>query len=203
MVGYRGQRTETGMTATTHRTLGALLRVVLLLVIAAEINTVRIALTDPSRYVATFPGATGPMFFATLATSLAAGLNAVLIWFRHALGHRPQRPHRLVVDSDDRAGSRPRKLSVGRAEYLRRDDPAADDSVASGRSSFKAPRKLTTRPTPAAEVPVIRMLTVGPGAPAGLVTRTRHGDGDHETYRAVGFELLLICNSTIIAIHLP
>jgi hypothetical protein len=70
------------MTATTHRTLGALLRVVLLLVIAAEINTVRIALTDPSRYVATFPGATGPMFFATLAISLAAGLNAVLIWFR-------------------------------------------------------------------------------------------------------------------------
>lgn len=70
------------MTATTHRALGTLLRVVLLLVIAAEINTVRIALTDPSRYVATFPGATGPMFFATLATSLAAGLNAVLIWFR-------------------------------------------------------------------------------------------------------------------------
>ena len=70
------------MTAATHRTLGALLGVVLLLVIAAEINTVRIALTDPSRYVATFPGATGPMFFATLATSLAAALNAVLIWFR-------------------------------------------------------------------------------------------------------------------------
>ena len=31
----------------------------LLLVIAAEINTVRLALTDTSRYVATFPGATG------------------------------------------------------------------------------------------------------------------------------------------------
>jgi hypothetical protein len=60
-----------------------------------------------------------------------------------------------------------------------------------------------TRPPPAAEVLVIRMLTVGPGAPAGLVTRTRHGDGDHETYLPVGFELLLICNSTFIAIHLP
>ena len=47
------------------------------------------------------------------------------------------------------------------------------------------------------------MLTVGPGAPAGLVTRTRHGDGDHETYLAEGFELLLICNSTFIAIHMP
>ena len=36
------------------------------------------------------------------------------------------------------------------------------------------------------------------GRPTGSVTRIRHGDGAHETNRALGLTLLLICNSTFM-----
>ena len=52
-------------------------------------------------------------------------------------------------------------------------------------------------------LPVICTLTVGEVAPDGLVTRIRHGDGAHETNRALGFTLLLICNSTFIVLSGP
>jgi hypothetical protein len=54
----------------------------------------------------------------------------------------------------------------------------------------------TTAPPLAVDLPVIFTLTVGDVAPAGLVTRILHGDGAHETKRALGSMLLLICNST-------
>jgi hypothetical protein len=56
----------------------------------------------------------------------------------------------------------------------------------------------TTAPPAAAELPAIRTLTLGEVAPDGLVMRMRHGEGAHETNRAVGLMLLLICNSTFI-----
>jgi hypothetical protein len=55
-----------------------------------------------------------------------------------------------------------------------------------------------TAPPLATEIPVILTLTVGVLAPEGLLTRIRHGDGDHEMNRASGVMLLLICNSTFI-----
>jgi hypothetical protein len=70
------------VTATTHRLLSALLHVSLLLVVVAEANSVWIGITDTPRYLAAFPGATGPLFAATIATSAAAGVNALMIWLR-------------------------------------------------------------------------------------------------------------------------
>src|SRR4029079_2341605 len=60
------------------------------------------------------------------------------------------------------------------------------------------PLRKTTSPPPATDLPVICTLTVGVVAPAGLVTRMRQGDGAHDTKRAFGLGLLLICNSTFI-----
>src|SRR6516164_6789981 len=56
----------------------------------------------------------------------------------------------------------------------------------------------TTEPPLAADTPAIFTLTVGVLAPEGLVTRIRHGDGDHVRNRASGAVLLLICSSTSI-----
>jgi hypothetical protein len=58
----------------------------------------------------------------------------------------------------------------------------------------------TTAPPSASDLPVILTLTIDEVAPAGLVTRIRQGDGAHEMNRALGFVLLLICNSTFIVI---
>jgi hypothetical protein len=69
------------MPATTT-ILNGVLRAALLLVILAEVNSLWIGLTDIPRYLATFPDATGPLYVATLVTSLAAGANAVMIWLR-------------------------------------------------------------------------------------------------------------------------
>src|ERR1700716_2729203 len=62
------------------------------------------------------------------------------------------------------------------------------------------PLRNTTTPPPAADTAVIFRLTVGDGAPAGLVTRVRQGDGAQGTKRAVGLALLLICSSTSIVV---
>jgi hypothetical protein len=67
---------------TTHRALSCVLHVSLLLVVVAEANTVWIGIADPPRYVAAFPGATGPLFAVMIATSAAAGVNALMIWLR-------------------------------------------------------------------------------------------------------------------------
>ena len=58
------------------------------------------------------------------------------------------------------------------------------------------PALNTTAPPLADEAPEIFTLTVGVLTPEGLVTRIRHGDGDHERNRASAAVLLLICSST-------
>jgi hypothetical protein len=58
------------------------------------------------------------------------------------------------------------------------------------------PALNTTVPPLADETPEIFTLTVGVLTPAGLLTRIRHGDGDHERNRASAAVLLLICSST-------
>jgi hypothetical protein len=60
------------------------------------------------------------------------------------------------------------------------------------------PLRKTTAPPVVVDLPVMMRLTVGEVAPAGLVTRTRHGEGAHVTKRAEGLTLLFICNSTFI-----
>src|SRR5262249_35230555 len=60
------------------------------------------------------------------------------------------------------------------------------------------PLRNPTAPPFAADTPAIFTLTVGALVPEGLVTRIRHGDGDHVTNRASGVMLLLICSSTSI-----
>ena len=62
----------------------------------------------------------------------------------------------------------------------------------------RAPLLNSTAPPLAADTPLIFTLTVGVSTPEGLVTRMRHGDGDHERNPASGAVLLLICNSTFI-----
>src|SRR5882724_3532086 len=47
-------------------------------------------------------------------------------------------------------------------------------------------------PPPAVDSPVSWTVTVGPAAPVGFVTRTRHGDGAHVMNRAFALTLLLI-----------
>src|SRR5882762_2775420 len=61
-----------------------------------------------------------------------------------------------------------------------------------------APLRNTTAPPPAVDAPVSCTFVVGEVAPDGSVTRIRHGDGAHETNRALRLALLLICNSTFI-----
>src|SRR5947209_2191400 len=53
------------------------------------------------------------------------------------------------------------------------------------------PARNTMAPPPGADLPESFRLTVGPGAPAGLVTRIRQGDGAQDTNRVLGFRLLL------------
>src|SRR5215203_1999612 len=60
------------------------------------------------------------------------------------------------------------------------------------------PERKTTTPPVVVDLPVICTLTVGEVAPDGLVTRIRQGEGAHETNRAPGLTLLLICNSTFM-----
>jgi hypothetical protein len=61
-----------------------LLYLALAAVVASEINTLRIAFTDPERFARSFPAAgDGIYFYVTVATSAAAGLNSILIAFRH------------------------------------------------------------------------------------------------------------------------
>jgi hypothetical protein len=60
------------------------------------------------------------------------------------------------------------------------------------------PLRKTTAPPEAAEVLERRIVTVGVIAPEGFVTRIRHGEGVHDTNCALGFMLLLICNSTFM-----
>ena len=52
-------------------------------VVASEINTLRVAFTDPARFALAFPGARDDIhFYAAVVTSAAAGLNCILIAFR-------------------------------------------------------------------------------------------------------------------------
>src|SRR5262245_28127120 len=60
------------------------------------------------------------------------------------------------------------------------------------------PLRNPTAPPFAADTPAIFTLTVGALVPEGLLTRIRHGDGDHVTNRASGAVLLLVCSSTSI-----
>src|ERR1700730_16156685 len=66
----------------SRRILSIVLYVTLLLVVLSEVNTLWIGVTNPARFRYTFPGATGALFVVALSTSLAAGLNAVMIWLR-------------------------------------------------------------------------------------------------------------------------
>src|SRR5262249_17734667 len=65
------------------------------------------------------------------------------------------------------------------------------------------PLRNPTAPPFAADTPAIFTLTVGALVPEGLVTRIRHGDGDHVTNSASGVMLLLICSSTSIIMPSP
>jgi hypothetical protein len=68
--------------AARTRMLSLVLHVTLALVVLSEANTVWIGATDPARYRTAFPGATGPLYVATLSTALLAGVNAVMIWMK-------------------------------------------------------------------------------------------------------------------------
>ena len=56
------------------------LRAALLLVVWAEASSIWVGLTDRPRYAIAFPAATGALYWVTIATSLAAGLNAIVLW---------------------------------------------------------------------------------------------------------------------------
>jgi hypothetical protein len=71
-------------------------------------------------------------------------------------------------------------------------------SVSVGANAPVVPLRNPTEPPFAADVLESLTDAFGPAAPAGLVTRIRHGDGAHETNCALGFVLLLICSSTFI-----
>jgi hypothetical protein len=78
--------------------------------------------------------------------------------------------------------------------------PAGTDSVRLVENDPVVPLRNTIAPPPAADLPVRTTLTEGVRMPDGLVTRIRHGEGAHATKRAPALVLLLICNSTFIAI---
>ncbi len=56
------------------------LRVLLLLVILAEANSLLQANINPSKYMMVFPGASGFLFYLSQLTSFAALANCIMIW---------------------------------------------------------------------------------------------------------------------------
>jgi hypothetical protein len=64
------------------KVLGVILRLMLLLVVVSEINSIWVGVADKPRYVAVFPGAAGALYYVTLFTSLAAAMNCLMIWRR-------------------------------------------------------------------------------------------------------------------------
>jgi hypothetical protein len=56
------------------------LKVLLLIVIFAECNSILQANVYPTKYVMIFPGATGFLFYLSQLTSFAALANCILIW---------------------------------------------------------------------------------------------------------------------------
>jgi hypothetical protein len=57
-----------------------LLRIALLMVIVAELNSLWIAVTDLDTYLKVFPRATGAIFILSVLASAAAAANAVMLW---------------------------------------------------------------------------------------------------------------------------
>ena len=56
------------------------LRILLLMVIVAEVNSILQANINPAKYVLVFPGASGFLFYFSQFTSFAALVNCVMIW---------------------------------------------------------------------------------------------------------------------------
>lgn len=65
-----------------RRALLALLYLTLALVIVSTLQSVLVGLVDKDRYLAQFPGASGPIYYVTLAASFAAGANAIAMGLR-------------------------------------------------------------------------------------------------------------------------
>ncbi len=59
------------------------LKILLLMVIGAELNSILQANINTEKYVQVFPGARGFLFYLSQITSLAALLNCILIWMRY------------------------------------------------------------------------------------------------------------------------
>ena len=70
------------MPRALRTTLNLVLHVMLLLVLLTELRSIWTGVADKPRYLAVFPGAVGTLYYATLVTSFAAGVNCVFIWLK-------------------------------------------------------------------------------------------------------------------------